>query len=278
LRPIERYSDTIAIGGGYCRVVSFDFSDPYAPYRLSAVVTDALRDYGEGLVIRDDLVYSSIWHPPGYGSLGIVDASDPAALSLLGVLGPIAELSGNSGVDVLGSYAFTCSYAADKLSVIDVSDPASPTLVTQISITEPRFIRIKDSYAYVTRLGGLSVVDLSDPLAPTVVAELGLPWAPGPWRLCLHDSYAYVTGRYDDSLGVIDISDPLNPFVCGYIVNDAEMNVPEGVDVVGDWAFVACWGLGLFSVVDVHDPYQPQLIGYAQIAPDSHAKDCVLGR
>jgi len=278
LRPIERYSDTVAIAAGYNRVESFDFSDPYAPYRLSAVVTDALRFYARGLVIKNSYAYSSIMHPLGYGSLGIVDATDPAALSLLGVLGPIAEMSGNRGVDVLGTYAYVCSVDTDRLNVVDVADPTLPTLVAYMTIDGPFYIRIRDSYAYLTSVGRFNVVDLSDPLAPVVVASISLPWTGEPWRLCLLDDYAYVTGRYADSMGAVDISDPLSPVALGYIVNEEQLFVAEGIDVRGDWAFVSCSGEGDFSIIDVSDPYQPQLVGNKEILGPSFGKDCVIGR
>ena len=119
--------------------------------------------------ISGNYLYVTSGNPYGGVSsrLDIFDITDPAAPVLKGTY--TGGSQGFSGVAVRGTYAYVTSYYSGA-SVIDVSNPASPTLVSSISGINANDIRISGSYAYVsTRYEGFRIYDISTPTTMTLV-------------------------------------------------------------------------------------------------------------
>ena len=67
------------------------------------------------------------------------------------------------------------------------------------------------------------------------------------------DDLAYVTSTgVSDSLSVYDISDPTNKRLVDYLkTGGAELNGADGLEIVGDYAYISCWTSGNFTVVSL---------------------------
>jgi hypothetical protein len=211
---------------------AIDVSNPKAPVELGAFKLDITRSrvvsWGcEDLDVADGVAYVAC----GDDGFYIIDVSNPASpveLSSFAFERPIWRRT---------YFAFACGlklsgpllYVADKvlgLLVFDVSNPASPVLLT--IFREPGAIcaiDVKGTIAYA--LGaGLQIIDVADPSAPVQLAtsDLSCAGAGGGWRQPRYESYGddsdfdleVVEGivyAADSSSGlhVIDVSNPASP-------------------------------------------------------------------
>ena len=150
------------------------------------------------------------------------------ALTLLGALtiiaGPagaapvemslVAMLAGGVPQDVAidGDYAYVAAQGA--LSILDISNPASPVQVGFFDTPgSAEGVAVSGSYVYVADWdAGLRVIDMSDPTAPVEVGSLSTSgYASG---VTVSGGYAYVAD-HGAGLSVIDVSDPRNPTEVG---------------------------------------------------------------
>jgi len=119
-----------------------------------------------------------------------------------------AGLNGAFGVFVKGDYAYVAALDADALTIIDISDPTSPTQVGTISTADLSGafgVFVRGDYAYVT--GGiadaLTIIDISDPTSPTQVSTISAVNLDGARDVFVKGDYAYVTAGIADSLTII---------------------------------------------------------------------------
>ena len=157
-------------------------------------------------------------------------------------------------VAVQGNYAYIG--VGPRLVILDISNPASPTVVGK---TPPlsdivQDIAIAGGYAYIADGdAGLRVVDVSMPSNP---AEVGFYDTLGNAQgVAIAGGYTYIAAG-DAGLRVLDVSTPANPMEVGFY--DAPGSV-VAVAVTGDYAYVVNEG-GL-QVVDVSDPAHPTEVG-----------------
>ncbi len=173
------------------------------------------------------------------------------------------ELVGHIGGEIQAVFAQgDLAYIGEgpRLTILDVSDPASPVVLGK---TAPWFAMLKDiavhgTYAYVT-LGsaGLRVVDVSDPTAPVEVGAFE-----GGGGSCedvvVVGDVAYLGGG---SLRVVDVSDPSAPTEVGSYHAGRS---PVHIAVNGDYVYVTRPSMppnvGSLDVVDVSDPANPTLV------------------
>lgn len=199
------------------------------------------------------------------GGLQVLDISDPAHPRRVG--GRLASgsipgvtVSGN-GVVVSGNYAYVVSsfYAngqsSGALDVMDISDPANPTLFGRYEMSEPNGVALSGQYACVAWSGGLLVIDVSNPANPRFVASYrSTNYCARSVAVSGNLAYLGSCGG-SDGLQVIDISDPANPLrIGGYDGPDV-----QHVALAGNYAFLA--GNGGMIVLEVSDPTNPQWVG-----------------
>lgn len=135
-------------------------------------------------------------------------------------------------------------------------------------------VAVDGDYAYVAdEDGGLQIIDISDPSDPRLVGEY-VPGAGEVWDVDAEDGYAYLA--YDNELIVVDVSNPANPQFSGSCPLGTGA---DGVDVVGNTAYVACGSVGII-VVNVTDRTNPVTVGdpldtpgnpYAVVVRDGYA-------
>ncbi|MDO8507527.1 MAG: hypothetical protein Q7S53_03085 [bacterium] len=187
-----------------------------------------------------------------------------------------ADMSGVMGVKVVDRYAYAASYSSGTLTILDVSNPASPVKKgVARGVTAAVGVQVVGQYAYVTEYateGGMTVVDVSNPTLPVVVGKVGgLDHA---LHISVSGKYAYVTAAGNSATGnkmvVIDISNPELPIIVGTLKDDTHLYKADGLWVAGKYAYVEShYAVGelapdpdadYLNVVDISDPTNPTLV------------------
>jgi hypothetical protein len=257
LIPEAYYLDDMVKAGTYLYVVAWnglhivDVADATHPTPVGLYTVEG---YGYAMSVAVSGNYAYV----GYDvSLRVVDISDSRHPLEIGVY---ADLMGVFDLSVVGSYAYLALSESDTayngLAVLDVSNPASPALVTLPLLELPASgIAIAGNYAYLAQ-DGLRIYDISDPSLPT---ELGSCDCAG-WKLTLQEHYAYIAA-VDNGLRVVDISDPSHPLQTGLYDRDPSYYAVTDVAVTGIYAYV---GLGMpagLEIVDISSPANPAKVG-----------------
>ena len=137
------------------------------------------------------------------------------------------------------------------LRVIDISDPANPSIIATLDTGYGVGVSVEGDYVYATDGGGgLYVVDVSDPTNPQQVGTFETD--EGALDVQKKGDYAYLAAK-GDGLRVVDVTDPSSPQEVGSV----NTGFASGVTVEGNYAHVADQDDGL-QIVDVSDPTQPQ--------------------
>jgi hypothetical protein len=231
-------AEAVSIWGDYIYVSDYasyslriiDVSDPSAPFQTGSCGTSGrARD----AVVVGDYAYVAA----NEAGLRVIDVSDPYDPV---EVGSCSSPSYARGVDVLGNYAYYVDGMC--LKIADVSNPSNPVALGQCALVGTASdVAVSGDYACVASdEEGLRVVDVSDPNSPSEVGACGMPGS--AMAVDISAGYAYVAANYI-GLRVVDISDPLNPSHFGYY-HGGGISV-EGLAVVGDTAFTACWSDGL---------------------------------
>lgn len=183
--------------------------------------------------------------------LNIADIHKPSEV------GRIITPSVVGAITVSGGYAYIAD-GNSGLSIVDITDPASPKLVGTYAGTygNPAYsVVVSGHYAYVTNQfpGNLQIIDISDPSAPVLAGNYDLSGHGNANSLAISGNYAYVAAS---GLVILDISGPSPQPVSVY--NDHTYAVD--VVVSGNYAYVADADKGLV-ILNVTYPASPTLIG-----------------
>lgn len=159
--------------------------------------------------------------------------------------------------------------STDGVSVVDVTNPSTPTEISWLSGLNSiwRDIKTYDDYAYVTTEAdaGLMIIDLSPLPASTnlpvtyYTGPLGNEWF-SAHNLYQADGFLYIfgSGRGNGGVIILDVAtDPLNPIEVGTFDN---WYAHDGF-VLNDTAYFAHINDGFFSVVDVTNKAAPVILG-----------------
>ncbi len=244
--------------------------DPSAPVLLST-----LGVYGIDLRKSGRYVYST----DVANRIRVIDVSNPSAPFILSTLTDAVRLDTGHGTFLVDDLLFVAAYGGyevigddDYFTIIDVSDPTNPTILS--AITDPLLdgihdIHVDGRYAYAsTHYGGgavdrgsLVVIDVSNPAAPAIVGSALA--TPG-------NSYAHLTkrGPYvftgvhaggEGNLTVYDVSDPTAPVEISQITTHG----PYWMSWYGKYLVMAgAEYLNLFNVTiwDASDPLNLRLV------------------
>lgn len=168
-------------------------------------------------------------------------------------------------------HCYLTASAVDRLVVVDVSAPASPSVVgsrtSSNSLDIARGLAKSGSYVFVA-CGADQLVssnDVSTPSAPalgsTVVDVTNLP---NLVDIAISGSVAVVTAGIpsaDDKVVTIDITNPLSMSVLGF-VQDSRFNAANKIVADGDFAYVVSESIAdTFSIVDISTPASPSIVG-----------------
>jgi len=184
-----------------------------------------------------------------------------------------------------GKYAYEVLNAAtSNFVVIDISNPAAPSLVSTTSFTNtPTNIIVSGNYAYVTtgtNTTSLEIIDISTPTAPVLKSSVSLVGTVAARGVFVSGNYAYVVRAASATAGaneftVVNVTSPTAPTVVGGYNNDIQMNE---VWVSGSYAYVATSSVTQeMLVINVTTPASPTLAAtYNPTAPNG-AASTVMG-
>lgn len=165
---------------------------------------------------------------------------------------------------VSGNKLYALNYGG-TLSVIDVSSPASPTLVSSFfntRLSNPMSLVIDGNYAYYTAEGGcsycLGIVDISDVNNIKMVSTFGdytnAYYASGSKVI---GTNWYVASPAQGRVAIFNIANKKSISLLGNYSTTGV--VPYGLDVVGNYAYIC--GSGKLQVLNVSTPASISLAG-----------------
>ncbi|MFA6198730.1 MAG: tail fiber domain-containing protein [Patescibacteria group bacterium] len=220
------------------------------------------------------------------GNVGIGTTSPNSQLTVKGsvnvqAVNPILRGSlyddnffGAGWVQVIGKYAYMTSNNGSfhpnvsAFSIIDVSDPDNPTLVSQNTdalLDGAEGFKVIGKYAYVASMkaNAFVVIDISNPNSPSIVGSItDASLLNGAEDMDISGNYAFVVNANGNSLAAIDISNPASPKIVSSF-SDAKLKHPEWVTVKGKYAYVTddTSSTPYFLILDISNPASIQLAG-----------------
>jgi hypothetical protein len=236
-------------GGGGSGLVVVDISVPSSP---SIVTTIA----GTAMWRRVAVAGATLYVAAESQGLRIYSLANPASPAFLGAT---PGFNSASDVAVDGTIAYIRSGSA--LKSVDVSNPASPTILGELGTGPGTGIAIADGHAFVSTLfdvsGSLLVVDIGDPAALVLTGTITLrDWATD---VALSGDRAFVANG-TNGVQIIDVSNPTEPPIIGSLSPGENRKV----ELVGQQACV----IDAFSLklIDVSNPELPVLMGSVSLA------------
>lgn len=187
----------------------------------------------------------------GSGWMHIIDISMPSSPVLVGTY----NITGKpAGIAISGNYAYVAvSTSPGGLLIIDISNVASPTLVSTATNTDMIDVAISGNYAYIIdSVANMDIIDITSPSSPLFVSSTDLG---APLRISISGKYAYVGTQ--DGLKIIDISNPINPAL-KYSEKYPDSVYSVGIFILGENAYVAGTSVRVFNT---SNPSAATLIG-----------------
>lgn len=168
------------------------------------------------------------------------------------------------------NYAYMTNYVRDSVSILNISNPANPTLVSEI-VNNGWTIRldwasslVKDwNYLYVTSYlwNAMQIIDVTNPATPVarwqVFNATTMAWA--RW-ITKSGSYVYVWVFTYDALHIINVSNPASPNIAWTYRQTWNMNWASEVKVYWNYAYVSCYNRDALSIIDISTPTSPTYI------------------
>jgi len=169
------------------------------------------------------------------------------------------------------NYAYMTNNLRNSVSILDISNPASPTLVTEL-VNNNWTLRlswaawiVKDwNYLYIASQvsDALQIINVTNPAAPTAAWQLvnatTLNWA--RWIAKVWN-YVYLTCDTYDALQVINVTNPAAPAITWtYRVANWNLNWARDVKVVWNYAYVTSYNRDALSILDISNPASPTFI------------------
>ncbi|MCB0768137.1 MAG: hypothetical protein KDB95_13090, partial [Flavobacteriales bacterium] len=191
-------------------------------------------------------------------------ASIPADFSCLSQSAILDVGTQASAIEVFDDHAYVLTPLQD-LKVFNISDPGSPTLVTQRSVPGVTWWvhASGDLLLVTTTSAGFTLFDISDRDAPVSLGQfnngghyrsIGVS---GDHAVCLVE----VSGA-TDRLELVNVSDPTNPVLASSLTIGG---TPWAMALTNDLACYVDQGTDQMKVVDISDPSTPVMKGSAPI-------------
>jgi len=172
---------------------------------------------------------------------------------------------GEHGDDVAvdGNYAYLAtSKNADGLTVADITDRATPSIVDQINIGgKGRYLTKDGNYIYMgveDASKGLAIIDVTDPEIPTLLKNYNL----GAYgnQGAIYGNYLFMgINKTTNSFAILNITNKSNPTSVTTMNFNA---ITKVVEISGDYAYVGTnHATEPFKVIDISTPSAPAQVG-----------------
>ncbi|ANM31237.1 hypothetical protein ABI59_19150 [Acidobacteria bacterium Mor1] len=218
---------------------------------------------GLHMALEGDRLYLAS-HTDGVTALNVETPTTPQLLGGLDLGGSARKIAIQDGIAFVGGYFGTFPEVSDWLHVVDMTDPAQPSVLARLDFPETvnALVSIGDHLAVGTPTT-FSLFDITDPSRPTTISTLTLPWARD--RNIEHQEgtifltgYHGAPGRIGEGHGIylIDIRDPQRPHIYDRIITTGE---PWDVAVRGNQLHIADGTRG-FAVMDFNPPAETLVV------------------
>jgi choice-of-anchor B domain-containing protein len=202
-------------------------------------------------------------------------------ISLVGHLDPVPGADKYADVWGEGDYAYVGGWNHTTVLIIDISDPANPSLVSEyVPVTGTgkfRDVKVYDGVGYFADDAGdgMHIVDVSNPLIPILLANIR---GVDSGFDVIHNSsvlgdYLYLANQSSDIIKVFDVSLPAFPVFVRDIVTPNSGRIHD-VTTLGTRLYAADIGAGqstyIYDVTDIGTS-APTLLGEVPSGPASHA-------
>jgi hypothetical protein len=195
-----------------------------------------------GLAYRVKVVGELAYVSDGLSGVQILDISSLAGTQTTPVLPPFVGNAVATGVlpsdsrasDLVGNLLYVAD-SASGLKIYNVSNPATPILLSSTDTESAGGILVTGKYAFISDgTAGLKVFDVCNPI-PVLVGTYDTP---GKARsLTIVGKHGFVADG--TSLQVLNVADPTNiTFVDSYPIPGANVDTARGVEVQGLYAYV----------------------------------------
>ncbi len=249
--PTPDYSYDVAVSGNHLYIAGLadglqvvDISDPEAPVDVGGLPTAGMAYY---VTVSGNYAYMTL-----DSGFQIVDVSDPSTPVAMGITSS-TSLQGVSALRnavVSGNHAFAAA-SWGGLVVIDVSSPASPSVIARLESPSANTVTVCGNHAWVLDRNRLHAADISSLASVGMVGNVPAFTALG---VAVSGHHAFVANG-SAGLNVVDVSTPQAPVIVG--VADTP-GFARNVAVAGSFAYVADGGPGL-TIVDISTPASPSI-------------------
>lgn len=197
--------------------------------------------------------------PDADSGLIVLDVSDPENPFLVGQGPPETRVE---HISLFGNYIYGARefyhFPPDSthFKIIDVTDPASPVLVSTLTVTGQILdLQAEDEYVYSLNAYGnrLNVIDVSGPYNPVQAHSFHVTGLLG--RLQIIGNTAYIITLTGHGLRIIDISNPLDPVEIGH---SSTPGMSYDLFVHGDYAYIA--DISDLTIIDISNPASPLVL------------------
>lgn len=146
---------------------------------------------------------------------------------------------------IKGNYLFTTYYSANKLRIYDISNPISPTFVTDLTVgTMPVWMTLDGNTLYLADYGAgnsFSIVDVTNPASPSIISTTGNGGLVG--GIFIKNNLLLANGAGTGGKArtrVYDISNKASPILIQTIDGDVGSNTTniKGTIVIGDYFYM----------------------------------------
>ena len=198
---------------------------------------------------------------------------------LLGTVDPIKGVDKYSDIWGEGDYAYLGAYSGRKVSILDVSDPANPSLVSFYAPATGsgafHDVKVSDGIGYFAddAGGGMHIVDVKDPANPTLLTIIRA--ADGGFdrihNSFVHGNYLYMT-RSSGTIKVFDMIAPATPVFVRDIVTPNNGRIHD-ITVLGTRLYASDIRNGITYIYDVTSigSSAPTLISNVPTGGSSHS-------
>lgn len=257
------YTDgfVLVTGDSATNVTSVDVSTPSSP-TVSDVLSLGASVGPRGMAMYG--TYAVIGHD---SAISIVDASDPTNLSITGTLSDL-QLGSCYDIVVVGDLAYVATLNVDRLTIVDLSNPASPSIEGSVQnaaiIDSVRGVDVNGTVCYVSAFSDNRFVtlDVSNPASPTITGNVvDATNLSGIWAVAHMGDGLVACGAFTgDRFTIVDASTPATPTVIGS-VTDTLLNGIRDIKVSPNGCVYCVSSLGdAAMIMDVSDPANPAIL------------------
>ena len=255
------------------RISIVDVTDPTRPVLLSELIDGSNgydADVPVSLGVADGVLY---FLDQSANRVTLVDVGystgspgSPVKLIELSQSGFSDTLEAPDSLAVANNRLYVASSTAGALTVIDVADPASPTLLQTLRSSDGTYPDLAGAN-WVT-VDGADVYVTADTAEALSVLET-FQFA-GAQDMVVADGVAYVANYSSGTIAILDVSDPVGSEFLGELehgVNSERLSGVNSLTRAGNLLFATAWFSDTISIYDITDRANP--VRLAQIIDNS---------